>query len=30
MELLADAGFAEVRVVEGNPGFAALARRPGP
>ena len=30
MELLADAGFAEVRVVEGDPGFAALARRPGP
>lgn len=29
-ELLSDAGFAEARLVEGDPGFAALARRPRP
>lgn len=27
-ELLAEAGFVEARLVEGEPGFAALARRP--
>jgi ubiquinone/menaquinone biosynthesis C-methylase UbiE len=29
-EMLAAAGFAEGRLVEGEPGFAALARKPGP
>jgi ubiquinone/menaquinone biosynthesis C-methylase UbiE len=29
-ELLSDAGFAEQHLVEGEPGFAALARKPGP
>jgi ubiquinone/menaquinone biosynthesis C-methylase UbiE len=28
-ELLSDAGFAEARLVEGDAGFAALARKPG-
>ncbi len=29
-EMLAAAGFVEARLVEGEPGFAALARKPGP